>query len=73
MQFFKLLWTFFVMAIKKTHEQFLAELREKNKHFREGDFTVVGMYECFSKINEETLNFKLNKNIEDVKKTSRIN
>lgn len=33
-------------SLKKTHEQFLEDLWNKNKHYRDGKFKVVGQYEC---------------------------
>lgn len=32
--------------MKKTHEQFLEDLWDRNKYYRDGKFRVVGQYEC---------------------------
>jgi len=32
--------------MKKTHEQFLEDLWNRNKHYRDGMFEVIGQYEC---------------------------
>lgn len=32
--------------MKRTHEQFLEDLWNSNKYYREGEFRVVGRYRC---------------------------